>query len=282
VALNNAPSQQATLPTPPPTLPPWAKIIWYIAETIAIGNLWQQYDFGQQINPVPTDAGGPDAGTWRRFQVITKNTASNNSADNQIFTFDLVNYTNGFLDNTWTAGDYSRVQTQLQAFFTAYAPAMSPYLTFSEARAYIMAFNALGNPKPFAESGAPEWVQAFNTPGTGTGGSPAQGCTTVTEFTPARRHWGRQYLPTLAGSAYVATTGRVNQIIVDSVVQQWHAFVEGVHLDGLQLVIPMTQSNKVATRTLNGVTAIGVDDVPDVVRRRRLATTNYRNQLPVP
>jgi len=45
--------------------------------------------------------------------------------------------------------------------------------------------------------------------------------------------------------------------------------------------VPTTQVNGVASRQLLGIAKIQVDNVPDVVRRRRPRTTTYRKVLPV-
>jgi hypothetical protein len=46
-------------------------------------------------------------------------------------------------------------------------------------------------------------------------------------------------------------------------------------------VVPVTQVDKLASRGLLTVQEIQVDNVPDVIRRRRIAATGYRKILPV-
>jgi hypothetical protein len=52
--------------------------------------------------------------------------------------------------------------------------------------------------------------------------------------------------------------------------------VDDLAAKGFQLVVPTTQTDSALQGGLNVVTAIQVDDVPDVIRRRRPSTPKIR------
>jgi hypothetical protein len=273
-------SPTAVLPSPPPTLPRWAKILWAIADTVATGVQWTFFDYGSTIHATQAADTDPEPTQWRKFQVVAENNVSVERADDQIFSFELVNYTNGQPDNTWTDADYTTVDNALELFLTTYRSAMVPYLTFTEMRAYIRQFNPYSNPKPFADSGPPEKVNVMNYPGLATQVGWPQSCTTITEKTPARKHWGRFYLPTLSPGTST-TSGHLTPAVADSIIAAWSTFLTTVMDAGFTPVVPTTQIDKVQARTLQGVTSVQIDDVTDVIRRRRYRSASYRHEIPV-
>jgi hypothetical protein len=266
--LNDTPNQQVTLPPPPPTLPPWAKVLWYIAETVAIGISWKLFDYGQAMKAIGlgTDSEAPDE--WRRFQVRWADQVSQDAADDQMFTIDVVNYTNGAIDSTWNDTDHTQVLTAINNLLTGIASSTSNRYTCQEVKGYRMAYNPLSNVKPFAESGPPVASSAPNVTGSGGSASSPQVCSTVTERTPVRANWGRAYMPCL-GSSQIDTNGRLLAACRIAYGAAWQAFVEELGANQFHLVVPSTQSNKVPLRALQAVTAVSVDDVIDSHHRRR-------------
>src|SRR5439155_23762199 len=117
----NSAGSQIVLPSPPPTLPPWAKILWYVAEGVAVGLSWKLYDYGQEILGV----GGTDTpDEWRKFVAHFSDTVSASPADDQVFTVDVVNFTNGSIDSSWTQADYDTVT----AAFDNWGPSFMPHV----------------------------------------------------------------------------------------------------------------------------------------------------------
>lgn len=270
---------QAVLPQPPPTLPPWAKVLWYLAETVAIGVTYLQFDSGQEIQPTAGTPDDPTATTWRRFQMVYENNISVERADDQVFTIDLVNYTNNAIDNTWTPADYTVCDTNIGVFCATLVSVIPTWLTLTQIRAYRMTFNPYTNPKPFAASGAPEYMSTKNVPGTGGGLVAPQATTTVTELTPVRKHWGRFYLPTMASSVYAAG-GRLATAQVDAIAAAANKMYGDLAANQFYPVVPVVQVDKQPVRALQGVTQVRVDDVGDVVRRRRYRSPNHTKTLP--
>jgi hypothetical protein len=248
--------------------------VW-LAETVAQGILWQAYQYGTEI-AASTD---PNPGTWRRFSFHWANLGTADPADDQFFTIDIVNITNGAVDSTWTAGDYNLLQPALDSFVAGIAAHTSSLMTCDYVDVYKMAFRPYSDPKPFALTGAPEHRYTMNHPGTNTPNFP-QVCSSVTEITLNRRHWGRFYTPTLGAQACDIATGRVHATAVNSLASTVETFYAALYAFEFQPVVPTTQVDKVPTRTLQYVNGIRVDDVSDVQRKRRYVQAQLKVTKP--
>jgi hypothetical protein len=268
------------LPKPPPGTPWPIKMLWY-ATDIALSQLAvRQFDYSDTINPVGTSEADGGVEEWRHIQVVVADTVSQDPADDQAFTFDVVNYTGQDIDISWTTADYDAVHAQLVNFIGILLPFTGAGKQFVEARYYRRAFNAITEPKPFPNAGAPEVIRTIGLTSTGEGGIPPGNCTTVTEITPNRKNWGRFYCPTIAASS-LATTGRLQATVVDAIANGYAQMVANLYGDEFHVVVPTTsvggrrndalrgdyEVNPV--RTLQAVTAIRVDDVCDYQHRRR-------------
>jgi len=272
-------SPLATLPPPPPSLPLWAKIVYYVAETIAIGVSFAHFDWGDPFQSTgTTDEENP--GSWRRFVSKWEDTSSAQTADDQYFTMDVVNITDGHVDGSWTDTDYTNVHGLIATFNAAIAGSICNRYHHTQIAAYVMAYNPYSNPKPFAQSGAP--VRTWPANVTGAGGSlmAAQVCSTVTEETPVRKHWGRFYLPTIGGSV-LDVNGRVLVANVDALATAAHDAYQNLMFNQYWPVVCTTQVDKQPLRALQGITGVRVDDVPDVHRSRRLKFAAHRKILPI-
>jgi hypothetical protein len=269
------------LPKPPAGVGGWSRVIVYLVETLAQGITWQLYQWGTPIN----HSQDPDPGEWRRFAFHFADTSSQDPADDQVFTMDFVNLTNGDVDSSWDAGDYADFDPAVRAFLTALAPLFANRLTCDYVNAYRMSFNPYlppGSPdelkKPFADSGPPEHQFLINEVGTGQGQAP-QVTSTVSEITLSRSHWGRMYLPNLATSS-VAISGRLTNAAADAYCQAVHDLYDTMATLQFYAVVPTTQIDKHAARTLQFVNGVRVDDVVDVHRSRRHQHALYKKTLP--
>jgi len=278
---------QAVLPQPPPSLPAWARILYYVIETAIVTYAATQYDYGAEIPAVGGDAADPTAGSWRRWVFHWANNSTLDAADDQAFTIDIVNITDGHLDGTWNDADYDYVSGILGGLASNIGPHVVTSLTCTELKAYITGYNPYTNSKPFAHSGAPDRVYPMAVQGGGGALMPPQACSTITEETPSRAHWGRFYTPTL-GSASYASTGHLATAVVDALAQAAHDAYETLAQNQFLPVVATTTSGGSAgvpgkpTRVLSGVTGIRVDNVGDVMRSRRLKNYTHRVVLPVP
>jgi len=145
---------------------------------------------------------------------------------------------------------------------------------------YQMLFNPYTNSKPFAQSGEPERIDSLSVVGSGTLGDMApQVAVTVTEKTAFPQNWGRFYLPGPSG-ATADLNGHIKAATVNSIADVY--FSAAAALQGNQIfpVVPMTQAGGQPARGLLSVSQCQVDDVFDVVRRRRSHTTLLRAKRP--
>lgn len=273
------------LEIPPSTIDATKRVLWYLAKTVAQGIIYQQFQYGAQIEPTQTTSDDPFPTTWRRFEIRASNTSSLNTADAQYFTIDVLNLTNGQPDGSWTTSDYDIVVGFIDNFLSAYATRMASYLKFDQIAVYTMAFNPYTIAKPFADHGAPARLYTISHFGVGSTGLPPQVSCCVTEETASRRHWGRFYLPTPGGSVS-ATNGRFSNAEVDAVGQAASTMYAVMYGGQYIPVVPTTWSGKskstpgAATRTLQNVLANHVDDVPDIIRRRRYREPLHRYVTP--
>lgn len=280
----NAAISLAALPVPPLNAVKYKKVLWWVAETVIQSTEYLQYDYGMQMRALPTLDGDAPADEWRRFMVICDNTASAVTSDQAVFTIDVLNYTNGQIDSSWTNADYSTVAgSAIHTFLDSIKQYLNSRYTLTQVRAYRMAFNpapTLPLPpsyvdKPFADAGPPDWV--WNpTPLAFTGSATNEDvcCTSITEETPLRRHWGRFYTPPTATMAQ--TNGRFSIVGVDTFASAWHNALGTMAAQNFYTVVPNTRQKKQPIRTLSNVTGIHVDDIPDVIRRRRPKYVGYK------
>jgi hypothetical protein len=214
---------------------------------------------------------------WIRTTIVlSRSTPAGLSEDRVQFKLDVVNITGGVVDTTWTAGDFTDLDTAISAFVTSIKPAISSHFKFEEARSYLMRFNP-DDPGPgnrsaghgvFVETGPPVHVQTLAVQCTGTFGIPEQVATGCTMRTAFPRHWGRAYVPApqLGGiDAYGRFTAPHRTAVADS----FHDLVSTLADAELLAVVPMTQLGNATFHGLMGITDCVVDDVPDIQRRRR-------------
>jgi hypothetical protein len=144
-----------------------------------------------------------------------------------------------------------------------------------QTRFYRMAFNPSdpgpGNPsnppRPFVPTGPPIRIKQHGGAGTGTGRFPFQVATSITLRTGWPKHWGRFYVPNPAYA--IDADGRIpathRQFLADEV---WD-FKQEVEAANFLIATPVSQVSRQKAHGLLGVNAVVVDDIPDVIRRRR-------------
>lgn len=267
--------------TPPSPFAPFASTLFYVGPNVG-RNVEHNYDFiFQAVNTSEM--------RWRRFQCICEHLASQAAADDAVITFDFVNYTANAIDDTWDDNDYNSVAGHMVTYLQAWAPHMAANHSFTKIKAYAMQFNDdwKDSPtdtdiKPFQDSGPPEYEATISIPGSGAGGIPPQVSLSLSEQTPIRRHWGRHYLPFPAGTVLTSTGERISATVVDAVVEAAEVFYRASAIVELYPVIPQQTHEKKRVAALSHVTAVSMDDVPDIIRRRRPKFSLYRKVLPVP
>lgn len=263
----------APIPTP---LPPWLKVAIEIGEVLLPPSVYYLYE-------LLTHKGTAEPGTtWRHLQcVFTPSWAGSVNADKVVVGFDLANITGGALDDTWTDTDFTTCETLFNAFWAAYAPSMGNGTKLSEYRWYTRSFNAVDDPeKRFNDSGPPVRVVTKNVAGGSTGCLAPQTAVTITERTAWPKHWGRLYLPWPAIDTGTAI-GRIDTSRMNTWMNAANTLYNGLATAEFYPVNPVTQVNKQWYPALLTINTIAMDDVFDVVRRRRLRNVVTRVTKPV-
>lgn len=259
----------APSPIPAP-LPLWAKALLWFGDPIA-DYLWNQLDHEDS----------PGVLQWQRVQSVwTRTTPAATNEDKAIVTMDLVNITGGALDVSWSAGDKAAAETDLDVFWNAVCVGLTDNHTMSEYRWYDMAFREPAvTGKPFAPTGPPSRITTKAIAGDlSTGRNIYQHAMTVTEKTAWPKHWGRIYIPGVS-SDKLGTAGHYTAAWCDTVANAYRQLMLDLNAQEHFLVVPVTRIDKVDVHSLITVSAVQVDDVPDVIRSRRPKQASYRKVL---
>lgn len=176
-----------------------------------------------------------------------------------------INTTSGSLDATWTSADFAAAESAFTTFWTAVSAMIPNDVRLIEQRWYPFGPGVVKPNPPSRVTAVSPMQGSF-----GTASVAHQLASTVTLRTALRRHWGRFYMP--LGGAVNATGGTIDSSNCDTIANAARTLLTGPGT--AQGVVPVVW-DKVHHRAY-GVTAIEVDSVPDIIRRRRARTTNYR------
>lgn len=215
-----------------------------------------------------TAAAGPLYGQYVQHVFEFKDSAGSFSArERGMVGVHWLNTTGGDLDVTWTSADFALVETGFETMWTAITSKIGPDCRLVEHRWYPFGPGAVP-PTP------PSRVTTLATPKVGSSGFTGahQICSTVTFRTPLRRHWGRMYIP-YQGSGY-NPGGVLSSTDVDTLANAANAYFKSGVANGLTPCV----YDRIRKSCL-GITAVEVDQIPDVIRRRRPRTTAYRKVL---
>jgi hypothetical protein len=182
-----------------------------------------------------------------------------------MFGIHWINLTSGEIDTSWITADFTSVESAVQALFSSNAGMFSNQVRLVEHRWYRFG-PSIGAPNP------PVRVTTLGTPLAGTATSAwihQVGCT-VTLRTALRRHWGRIYLP--IADLNFGANGQGTAADVDGIAAAARTML--LAPGTAQGVTPIVWDR--ARKIGFGVTAIEVDSVPDIQRRRRPRTVFYR------
>jgi hypothetical protein len=183
-------------------------------------------------------------------------------------------------NNAWailTASDAALVEAAFDTWWTNVKTRFHPHWLFS---GYI--WRNFGASFPKGKTGlskpGPVWRQTSrNVAGTSATPSMAdQSAESVTLKTASRRHWGRFYVPP-SDNGTLTVYSRLTGTIVDLLADSTDTFYGT--LGGLSRVVhPFVWNSK--NPGMFSVSQLQVDDVPDVIRRRRPKTKTYSKTHP--
>jgi hypothetical protein len=238
---------------------------------MAAAAVYENWDtISGQFDRAVTDAAGPDYGRYcQHVFEMNDGTGTFSVRERGMYGVHYINITGGDLDRTWTTADFTAVETAQANMWTALSSRISTGCRLVEHRWYKFGPGIHGtrsNPNP------PVRVTTLATPiaGSGSGAWAHQVGSTVTFRTPIRRHWGRVYLPIYTG--VLGTNGQVSSTSVDAIAAAARtAFMVDPAAQGIAPVV--WDRNR---HSALGVTALEVDSVPDIVRRRRPRVAAYK------
>ena len=184
--------------------------------------------------------------------------------------FDVANVTNSAWDSSWTFGDHQTVHNALFAFDAAWKSMRTSTCSLTSIKAYPRAFaDPMTLEKRFATGGPPTWNSAQAVVGTNaTNPLPYQVAMSVTLKNAFPRHWGRVYIPGLTEDA-TTSNGRWDQADMQTMEGAAAVLLQTLWDADFPIVTASTQYDNQLVGQLLGVTSIQVDDIPDVIRRRR-------------
>lgn len=244
---------------------------------------WAFYAGELLFDKITDDA--PDELVWYRAHwVFTRATPTGTVEDVAICTFDLLNFTDGAIDSTWTTADFTAAETPMLAFWTTLKTIYPDELTFKEIRWYRRQFAEPMTPdKRFADSGPAVRITPVNVAGTHVGKSlPYQVAVSITEKTADPKHWGRWYMPPPTSTGITLTDyGRMSAADATGFANPAGTMLNALWDAQLPLVVPTTQVNKTLVKGWMSVNAVQVDDILDVQRRRRPRTPTQRSVVNV-
>lgn len=199
-------------------------------------------------------------------QATVSRTNLNPNEDDAVFTSHWVADL-GFA-GSMTDTDRIAATTKIKTFWTAIANYVSNQAVLREVRWYELDDAAphaahFVTSKPITSGGAG---------GTGTACPPQVACS-VTFKTAQRKNWGRFYVPSLTTTS-LSTNGYFSTALVTAFANAGAALAGSA--TGPYLVVwSKTRSEAMRPSTVR------VDDVPDVIRRRRFTTTTFRKDTDV-
>lgn len=241
--------------------------------------LWGAFDWQEgSDNPyadAETKSGGAaaDPGTGhigvRRATLFFDRSSYSPADDDMTVHFDFLNMTSGEPDDTWITSDFTGLETLLTTWWGQAKGQSDPKTKLREIRWHRV---GPGNDPP--NPAVRIYVLPSMVAGSGTAGaSVAQVACSVTFRTAVRTSWGRTYIP-FNGVAPDAQ-GRWSTTLVDLVATYTNALLVSAAAADMHLVV-----TSLAKSAALNVERIEADDVPDIVRRRRLKHTVYRKLLP--
>jgi hypothetical protein len=182
--------------------------------------------------------------------------------------FDFLNFTGGTPDDTWNAGDYAQMDSNIGNWWTSMQNLVTTRYKLQAIRWYRVGTGVVP-PNP------PEHINIIDTAGTATGVElPPQVACSISLHTAARKNWGRTYLPGLVASS-VDTGGVFDSTTVHSIAQHTNDLVAAAASNDFGLVVLSGVAGSALT-----VERIDVDNVVDIIRRRRWRNPTYRATFP--
>ena len=242
------------------------RMFWGAFDVTLVHNDAPQYATAQIHDGGTSAAVGSGIGV-RRASLVIDRSAAHAASDPAFCHFDFLNVTGGTPDDTWTTGDFTTMEGHLDTWWATVKTYVPVNYKLTEYRWHRV---GTGVPSP----NPAERTNILTSPAGGSAsGFPPQAACSITFRTGIRKSWGRTYLPVGAealGTGYVFT-----HTAVDAIAGATDTLVTSAAGDDFALVVMSA-----AQTSALAVESVSVDDVPDVIRRRRWKVETYRKVLP--
>lgn len=242
------------------------RLLWGAFDMTAAQGQTPMYTPSQIVTGGTSAAAGSGVGV-RRLSVYLDRTAVEVGMDPAFIHFDILNTTSGSPDDTWITSDYTTCESAFQIAWNTFASYVTNGVKPTQ---YIWHRIGTGVSKP---NPAERTITVALTTAVGGGTVMPQQASSITFRTGARRNWGRTYLP--LGSAGLTSAGRLGNTAVDAITTTMNGMVTTLATGDFHLVVV----SKPLSSSLN-VEQVEVDNVPDVIRRRRFKRSTYKKLLP--
>lgn len=227
-----------------------------------------EYSGAALVSGGPSAVAGSGVGVRRATLVFGRTPPGTFTDDNADCHLDFMNITGGSPDDTWTTGDYTTMETHINAWWASQKGFHSNKVTLNEIRWYRVGTGVVP-PNP-AERVTPVIVAG----GSSLDELPPQVACSVTQRTARRKQWGRTYLPGLT-SGWLAASGTIDSAVVDNTCTNMETLLLAAGADDFKMgVLSGVAGSFFTTEQLQ------VDNIADVIRRRRWRTPTHRKILP--
>jgi hypothetical protein len=253
--------------------PTYTNFLAYSSDEATYWNSVVVADGTTKVSCVPSALGGSIVQT-----TFSRVEATGVREDVALFTLHLAVATGS--NNAWSrlnSSDAASVETQMDTLWSNMATYFTSHWALS---GYV--WRHFGADFPKGKTGlskpGPIWrITSRSTAGSAVGGTLTdQTAETVTWRTASRRHWGRIYLPAIAATN-LTVNSRLTPTAVDFLSARFDAAFGA--LNGLSRNIhPFVWNSK--NPGMFSVAQLAMDDVPDVIRRRRPKQRTYLKTYP--
>jgi hypothetical protein len=211
----------------------------------------------------------------RRAQLVFSRAAPAGwSEDVATMHFDFVNYTSGNVDDSWTTADFVSLESAITTWWGAIKSKIYSNASLREIRWYRKGPGLEGIPGPGRQNNPAVRVTSVGSAATASGGLlPPQVAVSITFKTGRRRSWGRTYLPDI-DVTNSTTDGRIVSATCDTFATATDAMFKTSFAADFQ---PVVYSPKLSMAL--AIEAVQVDNIYDVIRRRRWESTTYRKVI---
>lgn len=227
-----------------------------------------EYTGSSIVSGGPNATAGSGVGVRRAVLTYTRTPPGSFSDDNADIHYDFLNLTGGTPDDTWTTGDYTTMETHITDWWTATKNLYTSRVALHQIRWYRVG-NGIVPPNPA------ERVTTVDVAGTNSADElPPQTACAVTFRTARRKQWGRTYMPGLT-TGWLGTGGVIAASVVDTVCTRANDLFAASIADDFHPVVLSGVAGSAFT-----IEQVQVDDIADVIRRRRWKTPTHRKILP--